>query len=141
MRSISARPKLDQRRAHHGARQAAEQDQRFLHAVVHVGPRVGVKYLRQRIDAVVERARGRQVVARTHRLEELRLQDRQITLPLPERPIAAEHEDEKSQALWVVSTLTHRGEALQQPGARLVLQALPAQSLMARMVGTCSRTS
>src|SRR5882724_9190491 len=42
--------KLDQRRAHHRARQLAEQHQRFLHAVVHVDGRIGVEHTCGRVD-------------------------------------------------------------------------------------------
>src|SRR5262245_5214487 len=53
---------LDQRRAAHRPRQAAEQHQRLLHAVVHVRPGIGIEHPRQRIDAVIEAARLGEVV-------------------------------------------------------------------------------
>src|SRR3954454_708015 len=65
--------KLDQRRAHHRPRQAPEQHQCLFHAVVHVGPRFGIEHPRQRVDAVVEPPRRREVVV-LHRAEQLRLQ-------------------------------------------------------------------
>src|SRR5207249_8140021 len=47
---------LDQRWPDDGARQTAEQDKRFFHAVVHVDEGIGVEDRRQRMDPVVEPA-------------------------------------------------------------------------------------
>ncbi len=91
MRSISARAELDQRRAHHGARQPAEQHQRLLHAVVHVDPGLGVEHPRGRLDAVVERLRRGEVV-RLHRAEQLRLQVGDHAAGAGQQAVAAEHQ-------------------------------------------------
>src|SRR6516164_4274353 len=64
--------KLDQGRAHHRTRKPAEQHQRFLHAIVHVNPGIGVEGAREGIDADVESLRLAEILA-LHGAEQLRL--------------------------------------------------------------------
>ncbi len=62
-----------------------------------------------------------------------------ITLPLPEsNPLPPSTSEENSHALCVVSTLTGRGRFCSRRMCISCCGTLPAQSLMARMVGTCS---
>ena len=51
------------------ARQPAEQHQRLLHAVVHVGPGLRIEHARERMDLVIDAARVRKTVA-VHRAEQ-----------------------------------------------------------------------
>ena len=62
-----------------------------------------------------------------------------ITLPLPDRrPLQPSTSEENSQALWVVSTFTGRGRFCSVRMCISCCGTFPAQSLMARMLGTCS---
>ncbi len=91
---------LNERRAHHGARQAAEQHQRLLHAVVHVGPWVGVENAGQRIDAIIDPPRLGEIV-RLDRVEQLRLQIGDDAARAGEESVAAQ--------VRANSTATHCG--------------------------------
>src|SRR5215475_4418353 len=82
---------LDERRAHHGAREPAEQNQRFLHPVMHVDERVGVEGAGKRVDTVVHRLGGAEVVRR-YGPEQLRLQVGDDAAGARQQALAAEHQ-------------------------------------------------
>src|SRR6266436_7452790 len=112
---------LDQRRPHHGPRQAAEQHQRLLHAVVHVGPGVGVEHPRQRIDAVVEAACFSEIVG-PDGVEQLRLQVRDHAATAGEEPVAAEHEGAEQPSAVGAEHAHRAGQALQGANVHLMLR-------------------
>jgi hypothetical protein len=64
---------LDQRRPHDGARQATENNERLLLAVVHVDEGIGVEHARHRMDPIVQPTRLGEVVG-GDRLEQSGLQ-------------------------------------------------------------------
>ena len=129
---------LHQRRAHHGARQAAEQHQRLLHAVVHVGPGLGIEHPRQRLDAVVEPLRRAEVVV-LHRVEQLAPAGRRSRCRCRRAGRCSRAPaSENSHALWVESTFTGRGRLCSVRMCISCCGTLPDQSLMARMDGTSS---
>jgi len=111
---------LDERRAHNRAWRTAEQHERLFHAIVHVGPRVRVEHLRERIDAVVERARGREVV-RPHGLEERGLQIRDHAAVAREDPVAAEHQRGEQPRAVGGEYVDGPRQALQRADVHLVL--------------------
>src|SRR5215471_1875195 len=57
------RADFNERRTHRSAWDAAEQNQRRLHAIVHIDERIGVERRRQWMETVVERARAHEIIS------------------------------------------------------------------------------
>ncbi len=120
---------LHQRRAHHGALQPAEQDEALLHAVVHVEERRRVERLLHRIEPVVDLLapwRG----PWPSRPRTAPPADRRRRCRRPDSsPLAPMVSDAISQALWVVSSVTGRGQRLQGADVPLVQHRIGAPVL------------
>src|SRR5258708_5954354 len=54
--------KLDEWRSHDGAWQPSQQHQRFLHAVMHIRPWLGVETAGQRFDAIIQAPGFRKII-------------------------------------------------------------------------------
>ena len=120
---------LHQRRPHVRLRNAAEQHQRLLHAVVHVDGRGRVEDLGQRVNAVVDAPGLGQIVA-LRRRRTAALAESGRTLPEPEsRPPQPSTSEENSQALCVDSTVTGFGKPLQHAHILLILDGIVAPIL------------
>ena len=94
-----------ERRPHRRARQPPQEDQRLLHAIMHICPGVGVEGARERIDAIIE-ALGFSEVLPLHRGEELGLQIGNDAAAAGKEPIAAQHEGAQQPGAMGGSTLT-----------------------------------
>ena len=103
------RRQFDQRRPDdRRRRQAADQRQHLLHAVVHVEERRRVECLGHRIDAIADLPGRGEVIGRT--ASNNATCRSAMTLPAPDKsPPQPMHQRHNSQALCVVSTVTGRG--------------------------------
>ena len=113
-------PDLDQRRAHACARQAAQHNERLLHAVVHVDEGICIEHARQWLDAIVEAASLGKVVS-LYSLEKIRLQVRDHAAAARKQAVAAKDQGGEQPGAMGGEHVHLAGQVLQRAHVPLVM--------------------
>ena len=95
---------------------------------MHVRPRIGVEHLSERVDPVIQ-ALGLGQIVGAQRSKQGRVQIRNDAAATESKPLQPKTRELRSQALWVVSTLTWARQALQSANVPFMFLNVPGPIL------------